>query len=127
MERAAVARFFSDRPEARRLFRAVLAAAPPCTLRVTRSQIVLQAERAFAWVWCPDRWLKGPVAPLVLTLALPRRVASPRWKEVSHPARARWMHHLELYSVDDVDAFVRARLRDAAKLAAPAARRGRSR
>jgi hypothetical protein len=40
-------------------------------------------------------------------------VASPRWKEVVHPAPRTWMHHLELRLPDEVDGEVRAWLVEA--------------
>lgn len=33
----------------------------------------------------------------------PHEVASPRWKEVVHPAAHVWMHHLELRTPEEVD------------------------
>jgi hypothetical protein len=102
--------FFRGRPQARRLFASVARAvqsAGPSSRRVTPTQIVFEAERPFAWAWCPGRWLRGATAPLVLSIALPRRDRSPRWKEVVRPAPRRWMHHLELHDADDLDAEVR--------------------
>jgi len=110
-------RFFAGRPAARELYRLADAAAGG-ERRATRSQIAFVDGRAFAWAWCPDRWLKGDVAPLVLSVALGRRDRSTRWKQVVRPAPGLWLHHVELYAPDDVDAFVRARLREARRLAA---------
>jgi len=116
----ALAAFFDGRAEARVLFDVVLEAIEalgPCTMRVTKSQVAFSRRRGFAWAWTPDRYLRGETAPLVLSVALGRRDASPRWKEVVEPARGRWMHHLELTSASDVDAEVRAWLREAADAA----------
>jgi hypothetical protein len=114
---ATVAAFFRGRPAARRLFTAVndaVTAAGASTMRITRSQIALRRRRGFAWAWTPDRWLRaGDVAPLVLSIALPRRIRSKRWKEVVEPRPRQFMHHLELWNVDDVDEEVRAWLREA--------------
>jgi hypothetical protein len=112
--------FFGGRARAHRLFRAVERAAGPVELRVGKSQVAFVRGRAFAWAWCPDRWLRGELAPLVLSIALPRRDRSPRWKEVVRPGarpKSAWMHHLELRSAGEVDAFVRERLREAAEAA----------
>jgi hypothetical protein len=49
----------------------------------------------------------------VLSVALPREVADPRWKEVVHPSPGVWMHHLELHSPAEVDDEVRAWLAEA--------------
>jgi hypothetical protein len=35
--------------------------------------------------------------------AIRKRESSPRWKEIVEPAPGRFMHHLELDSVDDID------------------------
>ena len=83
-------------------------------VRITRSQIAFRRKRSFAWAWTPDMWLRAAdVAPLVLSIALPRRIPSKRWKQVVQPAPGRFMHHLELYEVSEVDDEVRAWLRDA--------------
>lgn len=108
--------FFAGRPQALALYRRVAAcvdALGPTTRRVTKSQIGWHRRRGFAWVWTPDRYLHGDVAPLVLSLALPRGDDSPRWKEVVEPRPGHFMHHLELRSDDEVDDEVQAWLREA--------------
>ncbi len=109
--------FFSDNVLARQLYEAVcqeIAAIGETGLRVGKSQIAFRRRRAFAWVWTPGQYLTGrPTAPLVLTLALRRHDESPRWKQIVEPAPGRFMHHLELYAVADVDAEVRGWLREA--------------
>jgi hypothetical protein len=57
--------------------------------------------------------LRGKQAPLVLSLSFPRRDRSARWKEVVEPAPGRFMHHLELRSIGDLDQQVLAWLRRA--------------
>ena len=83
------------------------------TMRVTRSQVAFRRRLAFAWTWMPGRYLRGNVAPLVLTVDLHRPDESPRWKEVVEPRPGRFTHHLELRSVTDVDAEVLGWLREA--------------
>lgn len=85
----------------------------PVELRVTKSQVAFRRRKAFAWAWTPDRYLHGRHAPLVLTVALRRQDASPRWKQIVEPAPGRFTHHLELYSAAEVDEQVRAWLREA--------------
>ena len=112
-----VDRFFDGRPEARTIFdtvRELIADLGPAAVRVTKSQIAFARRRAFAWAWTPDRWLRGSVAPLVLSIALAEKDSSSRWKEVVQPSPGRWMHHLELWSSADIDDEVRAWLRQAA-------------
>lgn len=109
--------FFDGRHLAASLFRSVceaVEAAGPSTIRVTKSQIAFSTRRAFAWVWTPDRYLRSPtLAPLVLSVALPRRDGSTRWKEVVEPSPGRWVHHLEIFRAEDIDVEVLAWLSEA--------------
>lgn len=98
--------FFGEREESKRLFRAVLhrtEGLDGVSIRVTKSQIALSRKRGFAWLWTPDRYLKGKVAPLVVSVALPERDRSKRWKEIVEPQPGHFMHHLELWRESDVD------------------------
>jgi hypothetical protein len=109
-------RFFAGQPLSRRLFDAVLRAMDPIgpvTLRVTKSQVAFRRRRAFAWAWMPRQYLRGDLAPLVLTFGLLRRDASPRWKEIVQPVKGRFTHHLELNTEGDIDAEVRSWLYEA--------------
>ena len=82
------------------------------TVRVTRSQVAFRRQRGFASVWRPGQYV-GSDVPAVLSIALPRPVDSPRFKEVVQPAATVWMHHLELHDATQVDDQVRAWLREA--------------
>ncbi len=93
--------------------RAAVEALGPVEVRVTRSQVAFRRDRAFAWTWVPDRYLRGHHAPLVLTLSFPARDASPRWKPMVAPSPMRFTHHLELRSPAEVDDEVRGWLREA--------------
>lgn len=98
--------FFAGDPLARQLFEALteqILKLGPVPIRVSKTQVAFRRRRAFAWAWRPSLALRRPAAPLVLSLSLPQRDPSPRWKEVVPPAPGRWMHHLELYSLDAVD------------------------
>lgn len=120
---SAIDRHFAERARARRLFDAVQRAVErvgPATVRVARSQVSFSRARAFAWAWCPDRWLRGAdVAPLVLSFAWPRPLSSRRLKEVVPLPRGRFLHHLEVRRVRDIDADVVTWLRSAWTAAAP--------
>lgn len=108
--------FFAGKALPYQLFERVVAALErigPMTLRVSKSQIAFRHRRGFAWVWMPDRYLRGPTAPLVLSIALPWRDRSPRWKQVVEPAPGRWMHHLELRDTAELDGEVQAWLQAA--------------
>ena len=101
--------FFGDHKESRRLFDVLhrrIEAIGFSEINVTKSQIAFRRKKAFAWAWMPGKYLHGKTAPLVLSLSFQERDASPRWKEIVEPARGRFMHHLEINSVDDIDAEV---------------------
>lgn len=106
----------AGQPESRRIFDALhraIDAIGPVEARVTKSQVAFRRRRAFAWAWMPGAYLRGPAAPLVLTVALRRRDRSPRWKEVVEPYPGRFTHHLELRSPAEIDDEVRAWLEEA--------------
>jgi len=112
----AVDEFFEGYERSRRLFKVVqrtISAMGAAELRVTKSQIAFCRRRAFAWVWIPGKYLRGRVAPLVLTFAFDRRDPSPRWKEIVRTERGRYTHHLELFAVEDIDPEVRGWLAEA--------------
>lgn len=80
----------------------ILAAYPPSTMTATKSQVAFRGHRGFAYMWWPARYITSEV-PAVLSIALPRRIDSARFKEVVSPAPGVWMHHLELRSRSDLD------------------------
>jgi hypothetical protein len=94
--------------------RSILERDGPVEMRISKSQVAFRRRRGFAYLWRPSRWLANPDAEVVLSIALPSRVESPRWKEVARPSQRSWMHHLELRSVDDLDAEVERWLAEAA-------------
>lgn len=106
---------FSGSPRGLELFHAVeamLAAPTPPAARATKSQVAFRERRGFAYLWWPGRYLDSDV-PAVLSIALPRRVESARFKEVANPSPGVWMHHLELLTADDLDREVLDWLREA--------------
>jgi Domain of unknown function (DUF5655) len=108
--------FFTGYEKSRPIFEALREAieeSGPSEIRVTKSQIAFYRRKAFAWVWVPDRYLHGKHALLVLTLSFHYRDSSPRWKEIVEPKPGRFTHHLELYSLADIDDEVRDWLRAA--------------
>jgi hypothetical protein len=78
----------------------------------TRSQVALRRRTGFAYLWYPGRYV-GSEVPAVLSVALPDRLDSPRFKQVGNPAPGVWMHHLELDDPGQVDAEVLGWLRGA--------------
>lgn len=103
-------KFFAGHDQARVLFEAVsrvIDSIGEADMRVTNSQIAFSRRIGIAWVWMPAMYLRGKIAPLVLSVALPFRDASPRWKQIVLPHPGRYMHHLELRDVSEVDDEVR--------------------
>jgi hypothetical protein len=72
-------------------------------ITVSKSQISFRRHKSFAWVWRPGQYLKGKTAPLVITFSLPYRHSSPRWKQIVEPKPGHFTHHLELFSIEEVD------------------------
>lgn len=98
--------FFARHPSGLTLYHAIeeiLATIGTVEVRTSKSQVAFRRKRGFAYLWMPGMYLSGPDAEVVLTIALGRRDESPRFKEVSHPSRLHWMHHLELHDPDDID------------------------
>jgi Domain of unknown function (DUF5655) len=110
---------FRDSPRGLQLFRAVeqlLGSPGPPAQRATKSQVGFYGKRGFAYVWWPGRYLASDV-PAVLSIALPMRVDSDRFKEVVQPSPGVWMHHLELHTVGDLDEEVAGWLLEAREAA----------
>jgi hypothetical protein len=108
--------FFAGYEASRPVFEALRGAIEdlgPAEIRVTKSQVAFYRRKAFAWAWMPDRYLHGNHAPLVLTLSFRYQDTSPRWKEIVEPKPGRFTHHLELYSIKDIDDEVRGWLQAA--------------
>lgn len=108
--------FFAGHEESRKLFDVVsdtIDTVGPTKTQITKSQVAFGRDRWFAFAWMPDIYLGRTDVPLVLTVGLRRRDASPRWKQVVEPAPGRFTHHLELRRAADVDDEVRAWLTEA--------------
>ena len=110
-----VGTFFAGHPDGAAVAAAVVEAVEatgPHTTAAGRSQVAFRRRVAFAWLWRPGQYVRSEV-PAVLSVALPARDGSPRWKEVVQPSPGRWMHHLELTRPEEVDDEVRGWLRTA--------------
>jgi len=115
-EPESVAQFFGGSPSGFAYYQKLadlLAAFGPYEVRVSRSQVAFRRRRGFAYLWLPGRWLRNPTAEVVLSIALPHRLESARFKQIVHPAPRIWMHHLELAAESDLDGEVRTWLQDA--------------
>ena len=107
--------YFDGHPEGLALYRAVedvVATVGEASVRVTKSQVAFRRRQGFAYVWRPGQYVNNPV-PAVLSIVLPREVASDRFKSVAHPSTQVWMHHLELHSTAQIDDEVRDWLAEA--------------
>jgi hypothetical protein len=89
-----------------------LAADLDAQVRTTRSQVALRNRTGFAYLWYPGRYVRSQV-PTVLSIGLPERLVSPRFKQVGRPSAHVWMHHLELHGPEELDEEVRGWLRAA--------------
>ncbi len=97
--------FFDGKEKSRQLFDMVsraVSVSGAFELQVSKSQIAYKADKVFAWVWIPGKYIKSTV-PLVLSVSLPARDSSRRWKQIVEPACGRFMHHLELNAAEEVD------------------------
>jgi hypothetical protein len=113
--------FFEGHPLGLEVFhhvRARVSGIGPADVRATRSQVAFRRRRGFAYLWLPGQYLAHPAAEVVLSVAFPERIDSPRWKEVVQPAVKLWMHHLKICAADDVDDEVGEWLREAYEAAA---------
>ena len=80
----------------------------PVQVRTTCSQVAFRRRRGCAYLWLPVAWARGSGVLVVLSIALWRQDDSRRWKQVAHPRRGIWMHHLEVRTLADLDEEVRA-------------------
>jgi len=115
-EPVALEEYFAGHDDSRKLYEAVVAALDTVgdyEQRVTKSQVAFRRRVGFAWVWIPGKYLRGQIAPLVLTIDLPRHDGSPRWKEIVEPRPGRFTHHLELRDAEQIDGEVLGWLREA--------------
>ena len=112
--------FFSDHEQSKELYDRIdpiIRSLGEVEIRVSKSQIAYHRRRGFAWVWIPEKHLRRPAAPLVLTLTFYHRDPSPRWKEIVEPYPGRFTHHLEIYSAGQIDDEVRGWIKAAWTLA----------
>lgn len=93
--------------------RSVLTTMGSFEVRISKSQVAFRRRRGFAYLWLPGQYLSAPSAEVVLSIVLGRHDPSRRFKEVAHPARQHWMHHLEIQHVDELDGDVERWLREA--------------
>jgi hypothetical protein len=91
--------------------RDIIASMGEATIRTTKTQVAFRRGRGFAWLWPPVFGDRG--VEIVLSIALGRHDASPRFKQVAHPTPKLWMHHLEVRDLAQLDDEVQVWLREA--------------
>lgn len=82
--------FFGNDEKARAIYRAFarpLLSLEGVQVHVSKSQVALRARRGFAYAWAPKQYLETDV-PLVVSIAMPHRLESERFKEIAHPAKS---------------------------------------
>lgn len=109
--------FFAGRPGSLNLFlavRAVIESFGGVEIEVMKTQISFRARRSFAWVWLPQTWIKKrPGESVTLTFALDHEVVDARIAEAVEARPEHWTHHVLIGAPSDLDAQVRAWLREA--------------
>src|SRR5574340_877474 len=120
--RAQIDRLFTEFPAAERLYahvRDYIASLGDVKIVPRKTQVGFSHGRLFAWIWLPQRWIKqAPRDGITLTISLNRRVTDPRIKEYVEPYPGRHVHHIVITRQGELDARVRAWLREAYDLAA---------
>lgn len=112
--------FFQGLPLGQSIYRVVaevVSSFGPAEVRVSKSQMAFRHRRGFAYLWHPGQYVKS-IVTAVLSLALPRELPSPRFKEIANPSPNIWMHHLEIQDSALVDSEVEDWLREAYNSAA---------
>lgn len=89
----------------------IRAAFPAAALKVDRTQAAFVRGVQFAWLSAPKR--KSDQGCVILSFALPERLASPRIFASTEPYRGRFMHHMLLRSPDELDGACLAWLTEA--------------
>lgn len=98
--------FFENYPDSQAIFSQLLQIiqkSGETTIKVSKSQVAFVRRIPYVWTWVPARYLRSKSAPLVLSIAFHKKDASLRWKEIVEPNPGRFMHHLELWSTEEID------------------------
>lgn len=102
--------FFVRKPQVRPLFDGlaqwILQAYPIASIKVQRSQISFCGPKPFCWAWLPIReGIKGrPADYLVVSFGLDHEIIHLRFVDTTQAYRGRWIHHMIIGSIDDIDA-----------------------
>ena len=104
--------YFHKQPEVQHIFDAlaqkILERYPGAFTKVQKSQIAFSGSKPFCWAWLPIRGgIKGrPERYLILSFGLNREIEHPRLIGTVEPRPGRWMHHVIIGTIDEIDAEV---------------------
>lgn len=74
------------------------------SMTVGKTQISFRNRHGFAYVWLPNRKVRGrPDSYLIVSFGLGRRVTDDRVVESAEPYPGRWTHHVIIQNVNEVD------------------------
>jgi hypothetical protein len=108
---------FEGRPASLALFNVVrkyVESLGPVKVEATRAQVSFGAKTKFAWVWLPQLWVrKRSETSISLTFDLGHRIDDPRIASAVEPLPGRFSHYVVIERASDLDAKVRAWLREA--------------
>ena len=100
--------FFEKSPSAKVLFDALVIAVinrfPNTTFEIQKSQIALVSNAPYAVLWLPLTEIKGHSKELlILSFGVDHEIKDPRFVEVNHPYPDRWMVHILIEKIEDID------------------------
>ena len=116
--------FFNEKPVALPLYEAfatrLLAEIDNVTIKVRKAQISFSNKYNFAFVsLLPVRRAKErPKTWITVTFGLRYKKESPRIDVASEPYPNRWMHHMLIFSVDEIDDELMGWIKEAAEFSA---------
>ena len=109
--------FFTNRPEAYRLFKIVrnyLETFGAIKMEVMKTQISFGTKRKFTWIWLPQTWIKKRSNnSITVTFVLRRRITNKRIEEAIEPRPSYWTHHVLIQKERDLDQDLRDWLHEA--------------
>jgi len=100
--------FFEKSPSVKVLFDAlvikVIDRFPTTTFKIRNSQIALVSSHPYAAVWLPTKEVKDhPLALLVLSFGCDHQIKDARIYESNNPYPNKWMHHILIEKIEDID------------------------
>lgn len=103
MTKAALERYFADKPDTHAIFSAVaqrIEALGP-SKRTVGKQISYGGERKFAWFWLYNVTGRNPQGILHLMLAIDRRIEDAHVRDISQIGQKRYNHQIVLRTLRD--------------------------